>query len=240
MSNIVVSLVTYYPQESIRRKLALKTIEELILKGFTVVVVDGGSDKPFLNKIINLGVNVYTQEKPNLREAKRQAYQRAYDINKRIIVCMEPEKFDFVKSISTLANYLIEHSIDFLIPGRNNFSSCSQFQAASENLLNLFYQEYTSLDMDFCFGPLLWKREHSHYLIDFEPKIEKANWDIQIIPPLQAKKDGKTVKQINVDFTYPAEMMQEEEKSIIFNQKRINQLNSLTQTIQLYPELRFN
>jgi len=239
MNEIVVSLVTYYPKESIRRNLAIKSIKELT-KHYEVIVVDGGSDSEFLDEIKTLGAKVYPQETKGLREAKRQSYRKAYETEKAIIICMEPEKFDFIKSIPDLVSELKTKNLDIIYPGRKAFQKCPTFQTYTEQAGNLFFGDYLNLYWDYFFGPIIWKRDCSNYFLDFKEKVPEASWDIHIIGPIIAKKDGKKVEQLKIDFTYEKEMMQEEEKSIIFNQKRINQLNSLTQTIQLYPELKFN
>lgn len=239
MNNIVVSLITFYPKESIRRTIALKSIKELT-KHYEVVVLDGGSDSDFLQEINNYGAKVFQQKKQGLREAKREAYQKAYETEKEILICMEPEKFDFIKSIPFLVKELTEKDLDIIYPKRKSFESYSKFQGYTEQTANLFLGDFLGLYWDFYFGIVVWKRDSSKYFIDFKEKIPEAYWDIHIIAPLYAKKDGKKVESIEIDFTYPIEMKNEENGSIQFNQKRINQLNSLTQAIVQYPELRFN
>ncbi len=239
MNDIVVSLVTFYPKEDIRKNIALKSIKELT-KHYEVVVIDGGSEQDFLEKIKSFGAKVFPQTKKGFREAKRESYQKAYETGKEILICMEPEKFDFIKSIPYLISQLKENNLDIIYPGRNSFGSCPIFQAHTEQAGNLFFGDFLNLYWDFFFGPMIWKRECSNYFLNFKEKVPEASWDIHIIAPLIAKKNGKKVEQKKIDFSYEQEMKIEEEGSVKFNQKRINQLNSLTQTIVQYPELRFN
>ena len=238
MNNVVVNLVTFYKSNNIRSNLAIETIKLLKQNNFEIIIVDGGSYSEFIETITNLEIKIFIETQKDLRESKREAYQKAYETGKDIIICMEPEKPDFVRSILQLVKYLNNNSLDFLLPGRKQLT-CSEFQKYTESAINRFYQDYTGLNWDFCFGPLIWRRDQTPYLLNFESKVEKAYWDIHTIEPLLARKEGKRVEQVKIDFTYDPTIITEE-SSIPFYQKRISQLQLMTETLTKYPELKVN
>mgnify|MGYP002639318614 FL=1 len=230
--DIVVALATYYKEECVRSKLALESIQKLRNESYGVIIVDEGSYCEFIDQIKKLGAKVYSIKKENLREAKRESFLRAYESGNEFIVCMEPEKVDFVRSISGLIETMKNKNIDLVVPERKSLDICPKFQKNTEEKLNLFCKEITGWDRDFSFGPLIWRRDCTKYFLNFKSQVEEANWDILFIPPLLAKEDGKKIKQIKIDFNYAKEMVEEEEDSLNFNQKRLFQLKIMCEAMQ--------
>ena len=148
--------------------------------------------------------------------------------------------YDKIKSIPDLVSELKTKNLDIIYLGRETFNRCPTFQTYTEQAGNWYYGDFLNLYWDYFFGSIIWKREYSNYFLDFKEKVPEASWDIHIIAPLIAKKDGKKVEQVKIDFTYPKEMKDEEEGSTEFNLKRISQLQIMTEAITKYPELKFN
>jgi len=87
----------------------------------------------------------------------------------------------------------------------------------------------TGHDLDVWFGPRVFRREMARYFLDYDGNKEGYGdlWDSTFIPVMDAITDGKKVKGVNLDFTYPPEQTAFEENHIDFYRKRLHQLNNI-------------
>ena len=83
VSGLAIVTATFYRLDSeegkIRSEIASQTIESSIMRDYPIFVVDGGSDKRFVEKIKDLGAHVSSQEERGMGNAKRQAIRNAYN-----------------------------------------------------------------------------------------------------------------------------------------------------------------
>lgn len=224
--NIVVALTTFYPfiskSDIYRSRLAEKTIKLLIKKGYKVIIIDGGSNDLFLQKIQKYEVILYKQKVVGFGIGKREVIKKAYKDGRDIIVLMEPEKVDFVKEIKQLARTLFENKKDMIIPKRSSLESYPIIQNYTENICNKLLKEISQFQQEFdiCFGPVLFKRNLAKYYLEYRGEYGDT-WDAIHIPILKACTAGKKILSVEIEYTHPKEQKSFEEHDLNFYDKRI-------------------
>ena len=78
-------------------------------------------------------------------------------------------------------------------------------------------------------GPVLFRSTVAHYWLDYR---EGETWDAQLVPIVDAYVQGRcTVMSYEIDYHHPIAMKEQEQGQSMWNEKRLHQINVLTQTV---------
>ena len=235
--NLVITTTTYYPSSSgtdlVRARLATKTIKKSRDEGYLFITIDGGSFPAAIEEWKSLGATVIEQKEKGMGNSRRQAFQAAFDTGKEIVIWMEPEKHDFIKSIPQVVRPLLEKKSDVVIPRRISLSSLPLTQQYIEPFANLFWKTLTHTDLDIWFGIRAMNREMVHYFSQYVSKYADT-WDILVIPLMDMISQHVRITDIPVDYVHDSSQTQDEENNLSFYKKRIEQLNNLTFPLEDY------
>lgn len=209
-------------------KNSIRTATDL---GYEVVVVDGGSSDEFLSELEKYSARIYPQTLEGMGSSRRQAIREALTSGREIIAWTEPEKEDYIPEIVKTIQPIIEGSADMIIPRRRSQESYPLAQQHSEKFINIFWRDLTGTDLDTVFGPRTWRREISHYFLDYDGEYGD-NWDSIFIPLVNAVFDermglGVRVAGVEVNYTHPQKQREIEEHNLEFHRKRIDQINNV-------------
>lgn len=229
--DICVVTSTFYPSvegnDLVRSELALSLLSEIDEHGFQGVVVDGGSLPDFIEKMGGSRSKIFSGEQLGRGEGRRKAIEEALLLHPKYIVYVDPEKVDFIRSISLIAERMENESLDMVIPRRRSMSSYPRFQEYSEKFMNEYLGALSGHSFDYVFGPRMWKQEHSHYFLTYDGKYGDT-WDAIFIPVFEMLKNVEMkVGEVIVDFDYPPSQKAFEEQGFDFYQKRLAQVKNV-------------
>lgn len=233
---VVIVTTTKYTSKKgdiVRARLAEKTIRHATELGYEILVLDGGSSDDLLKSFEKDGARIYLQNSKTMGGSRRELIQEAYKTEKEIILWVEPEKEPFIPLIQKTIESLIDNTSDLVIPRRKSLESYPLFQQYSEKLANLYLKELMGVDWDICFGPKAWKREMSHYFLDYNGEYGDL-WESLQIPMLNMFFDGKRIKEEYLDYVHPREQTEVERNNYEFNKKRIEQFTKTINTFESY------
>lgn len=234
---ICIVTTTYYnlsnEAEKTRFILSKETIKKAISSGYEFIIIDGGSPLEVVNEFISLKAKVISQSKKGLGEARRQAFIEGYNSGKEIIIWTEPEKHDLIRHIPMIVKPLIENKADIVLPSRNSIDSYPLAQQYIEPFCNLFWKELTKTDFDMWFGPRVMLRDIASFFINYKSNYGDK-WDNLHLPVIDILKSGKRVVNVKIDYIHDKRQTQDEEHSISFFMKRVEQLNNLLPVFEEY------
>jgi|SRR3989344_1801387 len=237
MQNAAIVTTTYYPENSgsskIRAGLALYLFEKACKSEYEVITIDGGSFSDFLDRAKALGAKIIPQKENGIGGARRQAFKEGYSTGKEIIIWTEPEKHDLIRSIPKIINPLLGKRADLVIPSRRALGSYPSAQQFIEPFCNLFWKELTGKEFDMWFGPRAMLRESALLFINYKSNYGDK-WDNLHMPVMDAIKWGKKVIGLEIDYIHDKEQRDNEEHSLEFYKKRIEQLNNLLPAFEEY------
>lgn len=265
---VVLATTTFYPSwttdnnsvntssDQIRGDLAIQMVSKASELGYRVIIVDGGSNQEFTQKVISLGGEVFDQDKTGMGNSRRQSLSIAAEQEHCKIICwVEPEKVSLIKDIHNLIVPIEDGEADIVIPTRTqkSFLTYPDYQARHEQRGNKLWNsilksrgiiDENQEDFDVWFGPRIFKNDKG--LLDifqrnyaFKPMktlddINSDDWANSIfLPIIEALRQGYKVKGVLTDYEHPAEQTQYENESSFFKRKRLHQLRSIiTATIE--------
>jgi hypothetical protein len=234
---VVIATTTFYnPDSEIdrhRAENARNAIRTAGQEGYGVIVVDGGSPEELLKEFEDLGAKVHAQTAEGMGGSRRQVLRLAYDTGKDIIAWTEPEKESYIPEIQKTARPILEDKADIVIPRREGLYSYPTAQQNAEPLGNAFWKALTGNDLDMWFGPRTWRRDVSHFFLDYEGTYGDK-WDSIFIPVMDAIIDGKRVAEVNVAYTHPKMQTELEDSNIQFYFKRLEQLQNLMHALETH------
>lgn len=235
-NSVVVAITTFYPKpEGVRFNLALQTIRNAVTAGHAVVVVDS-SPLEVREELQQAGGRVFPQLHTGLGPAKRESFFHALEIcnqkNRVAVLACEAEK-DLSQFIPQLVAPLIKDEANVVVMNRTDegWNSYPEFQRESERKGNAVFLRVTGLELDIFAGPVLFGTEASRCFLNQIPgKIGFPDTYVQHLGIIAALAIGFSIKSVTVDFRYPIEQREEEEKSFneIIHKKRIDQLTTLS------------
>ena len=251
-SKVAIGTTTWYkkgqPNGELRAGLAERVIKTAVDMGYKIVVVDGGSDDWFLNRLEGNKVKIY-QETPGggMGGSRRECLQYAHNLNTPIVAWMEPEKVDYVKEIVKTAEPILKGKADLVVPDRRIEIKSGKYilpyYPTSQENEELFgddcWRELTGTDLDVWCGPRTWNRDFSDYFLQYNGKNFSYTtkdgkeipygdkWDSIFIPVMQAILNGEKVIGVKVDYVHPKEQTELEEGNFGATLKRLDQLNNL-------------
>ncbi|MBT3416970.1 hypothetical protein HN425_02780 [Candidatus Woesearchaeota archaeon] len=231
---IIVAMSTKYnlknESDRIRLKLCIQTLNNCKKRKIYAVVIETSRDIKVSNKLKNLTTILIRKKGISMGEGRRMAIRNAKKAGAEIIILLDPEKEDFIKSINKITDYLIKKDYDIIIPERKNFKGYPKFQEHLEKIGNEFWEKITKTELDMWFGTRVFKKEVANYFLDYKGEYGDL-WDINNIPIMRAIKEKKKVGSIRVNFRYPKTQRDIEKENPTFLRKRIKQLDFLTKCI---------
>ena len=231
---IVVAMSTRYDltkeSDKIRLKLCVETLKKCKKEKIDTVIIETSKNNNISNILKRFTNSLIREKNLSMGEGRRRAIKEAIKKGAEIIVLLDPEKEDFVKSIKKTTNYLTEKNYDLVIPERKNLKTYPKFQEQLEKIGNRFWEKTTKRKLDMWFGTRVFKKEIANYFLNYKGEYGDL-WDINNIPVMRAIKDKKKIGSIKVNFKYPKIQRDIEKEDLIFLRKRINQLEFLTRCI---------
>eukprot|EP00751_Fragilariopsis_kerguelensis_P001817 CAMPEP_0170822136 /NCGR_PEP_ID=MMETSP0733-20121128/43553_1 /TAXON_ID=186038 /ORGANISM="Fragilariopsis kerguelensis, Strain L26-C5" /LENGTH=394 /DNA_ID=CAMNT_0011184185 /DNA_START=1 /DNA_END=1186 /DNA_ORIENTATION=- len=129
---------------------------------------------------------------------------------------------------------------DIVVPRRNDTlfqEFYPQEQYHTEQFANLFLNSLAKemrigfpTSLDWTHGPVAFKASLAPHWLDYKGEL----WDAQLVPIINAffsQDHGAQILSYEVLYRHPKSMKQQEEGSLLFNEKRLYQLNFLSKTV---------
>jgi len=224
-----------------RFSLALQTMLMAQHAQYSTVVVDG-SDVFMRQLMAQMRINVFPENRSGIGNAWRQAIKQTLQSNGgsegKIVVLMQPEKYDVIRLISQIVMPLIDGKAEIVIASRTekSWDTYPIFQKVSERMANDIYRRSLGLDFDPMFGVLAFKARVAKYFLEYDADEFgfPDTYDSYHIPPVLASQDGIGVVGVPVDFEYPSSQRELEENNPAMRQNRIQQRSLMT---DIYSQL---
>jgi len=102
--------------DRIRLKLCIQTLNNCKKRKIYAVVIETSRDIKVSNKLKNLTTILIRKKGISMGEGRRMAIRNAKKAGAEIIILLDPEKEDFIKSINKITDYLIKKDYDIIIP----------------------------------------------------------------------------------------------------------------------------
>lgn len=233
---VIATTTSYNPDlesDILRSEIAKSTIRQATSFGYELILVDGGSSDELLKDFERYGAKIFAQQEKGMGSGRRQAIKEALDTNKEVIAWTEPEKESYIPEIVKTAKPVIEGYADLVVPKRKSLKSYPTAQQYAEPLGNSFWKRLTGYDLDMWFGPRTWKKELSHYFLDYNGEYGDK-WDSIFVPVMDAIFDGKKIISVEVKYTHPKKQTEIEEHDLNFYTKRIEQLSNLLNSLETH------
>jgi hypothetical protein len=248
--DLVIFNSTLYKDDKIskiRQELALNFFENARKLGIKCVVVDGGSNKEFLEKLKSFA-NVTLKIDPSLGmgESRREALRMAMEKFKNpYFLYADPEKYDLIKekTISLMISQLRESKADIIVPKRTSMKSApTKLQAWIEKrannrarkIMNEGKEKKIEEELDLWFGPKMFNQDGAKYFQEYSGTLDK--WDSIIVPVVNAYRDGKNIRSVNIDYQYDPSEKKGEEGSREMAEKRLKQYREILAEFDPYWE----
>jgi hypothetical protein len=251
-STVSVITTTYFPDrknliQQVRAALSFDAIRSLVVSGFPVTVIDGGSDDSIF-PTHDLGARVVMIDDHDMVFTRQLAAASVVDRAPYLthMVWTEPEK-----NISSLIPEWIERAVAedaaVLVPMRKRMESYPLHQQVSERAGNLEVGKAFDRDLgDMYFGPRVFRRDAviRHWLRDYDDYgTEQRQWASIFSPVYSALAAGERVVGLPTDFEYPDKQTGVEAEDTTIIAKRQLQRRVLTQnaidvrdTLSWHPE----
>lgn len=151
-----------------------------------------------------------------------------------IIGFQELEKVDLFRHWTSVVRHMVESGADVSVPRRKDVSFQSSYpieQYHSEMFANKYLDSLgTSIGLpsiDWTMGPVAFRTSQALHWINFDGET----WDAQLVPLVNAHLNGAKITSYEVDYFHPEPMKQQEQGVATWNEKRLYQLNVLSQTV---------
>lgn len=208
--NVITS--TYYPDgndpiQQVRAALATEAIRAFGFAGYSVTVIDGGSDQSIL-PLHELGARVLNVDDNDMVFVRQLAAATVIDRSPYLthLVWTEPEK-NIADQIGDWVERAIAEDAAVLVPMRKHMESYPLHQQVSERALNKDLAAVLNAELgDHVFGPRVFRRDAviRHWLRDYdEYGTNHRQWAAITNPVFSALAAGDRVVGLPVDFEYP-------------------------------------
>jgi hypothetical protein len=250
--NLIVVAPTFYSSvEESRFILGLDACRQAALHEIRLILVDGSPLEEIRTALQNAGKNhkgksfvrVIPQVVPGkkgvaLREAIRAALEEldsaGLACGDSVIGFQELEKVDMFRYWKSVVNHMAERGAGVTCPRREDSLFKSTYpieQYYSETFGNLYLDSLGSKiglpSIDWTAGPMALRCTLSKHWLDFDGQI----WDAQLVPMLHAFMSGAKVTSFEIDYRHPELMKQQEEGQPEWSEKRLLQLNHLSEQL---------
>lgn len=190
-----------------------------------IVVVDGGSGKVFINTIREIpGIDIQITDKKGLFPQVIKSLTWAKELGARAILYTESDKTLFFPQVSIFldeSEKIIRQDPDFglILAARSpeSFVTYPPVQRYEEQKVNAQLTKLTGLDTDYTYGP----RIISPDLIEHLQTLPKnVGWGWLSAAVVIAKKLGKKMHAVTMDFPCPEEDLIETERDKKYRQQQ--------------------
>ena len=220
MQRVIIATTTFYKStDELRFKLACELITKAVAVKYPIIIVDGSPDSSVRKEFNKRGALVFPQIAQGMAGSRRELFDCV-----RVVYCK-----NFYRG-----------KVDFVIIGRieKSMKSHPEFQVKSETLANTVYRNFFSVPNA---APMVGPVAFSSSVILYFSTCNRTKYGlrtgyIQHIAPLEATAHEHKVVCIPVDFMYPKEQKEEEEKDISVVAKRLQQAQEL---IEAYLTIRY-
>ena len=153
-----------------------------------------------------------------------------------IIGFQEPEKVDMVRHWKSIAIHASESGSDIVVPCRKDDDFLATYpieQYHSEQFANLFLDSLArkiglGVSIDWTAGPVAFDVSMTDQWLACDGDI----WDAQLLPIIDCFLHRKaTITSFEIDYRHPESMKEQEGGNPAFNEKRLHQLNFLSDTV---------
>lgn len=233
--NTIIAVTTSYPLEngnSLRASLAIEFIKKCLEMNYQLVVVDNNSSNVFHKELKDIFPGYTPQTNNGFGQGKREAIALASE-KAEVIILTEPEKISLLDFIPDITGPIQNNTADLVVPKRNSLASYPSFQQKTELLLNEVWSRITGTDLDISIGPRVFHRNIAEFFLKYDGKFGDR-WESIFLPVIDVLKAEKRVKGVGIDYMHPPQQTAQEEGNILFDLKRLDQLNSLSHAIHTY------
>jgi hypothetical protein len=151
-----------------------------------------------------------------------------------IIGFQELEKVDMFRHWASIVRHLVESGADVTTVRREEDAFKSSYpmeQYHSEKFANMFLDSLGAgiglPSIDWTMGPIAFRTSQAHHWINYDGEM----WDAQLVPLVDAHVNGAKISSYEIDYYHPVSMKQQEQGVAAWNEKRLYQLNVLSQTV---------
>lgn len=216
INDVVVVTTTFSSSvEDPRAQLAIKTCEAVQENGLHMIVVDGGTDEDFRQRLANTGAKVLPQTRPGMGASRRQAIGAGLETDAEAICWIEPEKHPLIPFLWSCIKPVLSCEADVVLPRRTSMRGYPPYQAQSERIGNEAIAKLTGRpDLDFFFGPRILSRTAAMVMAGYDGNCGQNrygdNWEILFVPVLNLLHFGSTILSVPVDYVHPPEQSGED------------------------------
>lgn len=234
VSDVTIVTATYYRSSvETRFLLAQCFCEEAQLRKIPLLIVDG-SPEPFVRSTFEcIGATVVREKDRGMGPSRRQGFREAFSNPETKFVCwVEPEKYDLVRYVHEMADYMEQEEANILVPRRRHFVNYPTMQVHAETLANRMAEIYTGRWFDRWFGPKLFDRIGGEYFLNHNGEKYGDRWESIILPVDAALAGGLNVSGYEVDYTHPYDQLVDEEGRADYDLKRLEQMEVILSNIK--------
>ena len=248
---IVVAPTYYYDTNDIRYRLGLESCQQAAEHKIQLVLVDASPSHTIRDGLEEAGcgfVRVIPQtSKGKKGAALREGIAKALILLKHnddddddcengtaVIGFQELEKVDMIRHWKSIARSLLIKSSDIVAVRRDNEMFRNSYpieQFHAEQFANMFLDSLANKiglpSIDWTAGPVAFKASIAHRWLSYKGEV----WDAQLVPMIEAFIEGAKISSFDVTYRHPESMKEQEEGNPIFNEKRLHQLNFLSNTV---------
>lgn len=147
----------------------------------------------------------------------------------------ELEKVDLIRHWKSIAIHAMESSSDIVVPRRIDEYFRASYpieQYHSENFANMFFDSLGGKigfpSIDWTNGPVTLNSSMADAWLEYDGEL----WDAQLVPLVECfvKRNAK-VTSFSIQYLHPKSMKEQEEGDPVFNEKRLYQINLLTDSV---------
>lgn len=145
-SSLGVATTTYYPNyginadDDVRGNLAISLARNTLREGFQLIIVDGGSNNKFIERLNEIDVNIVTQSEIGMDKSRFQVYQEISKLsNIKVIAWIEAEKAPLITDeLWQISLSILRNKAKIIVPSRSRlgFESIPKYQEQSEKSAN--------------------------------------------------------------------------------------------------------
>lgn len=264
--SVAITTATFYPDwylgkasakeiDKVRGDLALRMIDSAKMKGFQIIVVDGGDNKFFKKALSNLGIHPLSEKQKGMSASRQQAFKAASNLKQVQVICwVEPEKVSIITDCLPTAIFpILEGKADIIVPRRNRklFKKTYpdyqfKFEQESNRIWNDLLKKYglrsnNDPELDVWFGPKFFRNDPQIVSCFTDQYSFKANlksplnkivkpelWaNAVFFPVISALHKGNRVIDLEVLYKHPKEQTYAEQDNAEIRKKRKFQQKSI-------------
>jgi hypothetical protein len=252
LARLIVVAPTYYNDTNdIRYRLGLESCQQAAEHRIELVLVDASPSQTIRDGLEEAGCG-FVRVIPQTSKGKKGAALRE-GIAKALILLQhndddcddcengtavigfqELEKVDMIRHWKSIARNLLIKSSDIVVARRDNEMFRNSYpieQFHSEQFANMFLDSLANKiglpSIDWTAGPVAFKASIAPRWLSYKGEV----WDAQLVPIIEAFIEGAKISSFDVSYRHPESMKEQEEGNLIFNEKRLHQLNFLSDTV---------